>query len=534
MGGKKQYVLVCLLLLFCLVSLEAYSDQRFIPSDAEVFSRIQQLHRIEGRAIPPRVGPWTERELFHAMERLPRLSEGKLFGSIQAGLAYRPLFPFSGQGSADISPAYSFEAYLHINEEDFTEEPLWHPRWKDRLPILSIPISFTVADHFSTHVEFLVVRRLLDYANGTHYVYAPEFSTNHSLRDFFQLDFNWPYSAIAVAGGNQWNLQIGRERLNLGPGHTGNLLLSDHLPYHDYMMFKAWLGPIKYSTALVGFPSPAETGTGTAKVKALFTHRFDWTILPEWHFAITEAMMYQDGVIDFRFLNPLMIYHQYFMASVSNSFLTAETWVSILPGFALYGQIGFDDVRFIDESDSKPNALGWQVGMEYGWVVPSGSYLLWAEYVHTDPYLYLRDGIDYVVSFKAMEPDGGATRYVREYVGYPLGGDATVYAVGLDWDSLENWNGFIRAEYAVDGAVGFDSPYPPADPQVTTPTGIPETRVRGTVGASFRISAGKFGLERSSLRVNGSVSYVMIHNLGNTTHDPIHDVQGSLGIAYIL
>jgi hypothetical protein len=142
MGGKKQYILASLLLLFCLVSLGAYSDQRFIPSDAQVFSRIQQLHRIEGRAIPPQVGPWTERELFHAMERLPRLSEGKLSESIQAELAYLPLFAFSGQGSADISPAYSFEAYLHINEEDFTEEPLWHPRWKDRLPILSIPISY--------------------------------------------------------------------------------------------------------------------------------------------------------------------------------------------------------------------------------------------------------------------------------------------------------------------------------------------------------------------------------------------------------
>ena len=281
------------------------------------------------------------------------------------------------------------------------------------MPIIRIPIEFSVADTFATSVEFIIVRRLLDFQTGTHRVYAPYFSTNHSLVDFFHLDFNWPYKAVAVAGGSHWNVQLGRDRLNLGPGHTGNLLISNHLVYHDYLQFKTWFGPIRFSTALVGFPSPKELGVGTATVKALLTHRFDWTIIPQWRIAITEAMMYQDYLTDFRFINPMMIYHQYFMADKSNSLLTAETQIALFRGLSVYGQFAMDDVRFLDESTSIPNALGWQIGLEYAWFDQTGSYLVWAEHVHTDPYLYLRNGINYIVVVKLMNPEGGI-QYVEE------------------------------------------------------------------------------------------------------------------------
>lgn len=401
------------------------------------------------------------------------------------------------------------------------------------MPIIRIPIEFSVADTFATSVDFIVVRRLLDFQTGAHRVYAPYFSTNHSLVDFFHLDFNWPYKAVAVAGGSHWNMQLGRDRLNLGPGHTGNLLISNHLVYHDYLQFKTWFGPIRFSTALVGFPSPKELGVGTATVKALLTHRFDWTIIPQWRIAITEAMMYQDYLTDFRFINPMMIYHQYFMADKSNSLLTAETQIALFRGLSVYGQFAMDDVRFLDESTSIPNALGWQIGLEYAWFDQTGSYLVWAEHVHTDPYLYLRNGINYIVAVKLMNPEGGI-QYVEEYLGYPLGGDAHVYAIGLEWDSLRAFKAFVRGEYSVDGAVDFNSTYPPTDPQAKTPTGIPETVVSGTIGSSVRIPAGSFGVKGSEFGFSGSLSYVWILNRDNVIQDPIYDVQCSLGVEYSL
>lgn len=536
MLNKRLLFFMCVMILCSLVGMGAKSAQVLWPVDSVVFERIGQLYRVHGKALPAKTGPFSQTELQSMFDGVDSNLDGParlLHRAIDNELHAPGRFPFAGQAAIDMALDYAMEAYLHINDDGVTAEDLWYPRWQDRLPILRLPVSVAVGDFLAAHVEFLAVRRLLDFTSGPVKVYAPVFSTNHTLTDFFQLDFNWPYRAVAAIGGSQWSAQVGRDRLSLGPGRTGQLLLSDHMPYHDYLLFKTWFGPFTLSTALVGFPTPAEMGTGDDTVRALMTHRLDWNITPAWHLAVTEAMMYQDKVLDWRFINPMMIYHQYFMADRSNSFLTVELWGALLDGLSLHGQFAVDDVRFFGESATIPNAFGWQLGLEYGWLDRNGSYVAWMEHVHTDPYLYMRDGIDYIVAFKAMSPSGGV-QYVREYLGYPLGGDANVIALGFEWDSLAAWSAFAKVEYAVDGAVGFDDPYPPADADAKTPTGIAETSFRATAGTSLRLSAGRLGVQGSTFSLQGSLSYLVLFNQDNQVAGPVQDLQCSLAIGYTL
>ena len=522
-------VIICMLIPFSLFS---QSNQHIWEGNSPVILSINQLYILNGLAEPSNSGPSSTSELLYSLDRLikyihtiPKEQEF-LYQQVLDTLHQEARIIIEEDASVAISLHYSFETYIHANASDITEESLWNPRWINRLPIVSIPIDVNLFNLFSSSVDVVIMKRLLDYEDES--VYSSIISTNHSLRDFFQLDFNWPYKAIAAMGGDRWNFQMGRDKLSLGPGHTGNLLLSDHLPFHEYGQFKTWFGPLKFVAQFIGFPSPKELDEGDDTIKMLATHRLEWGITPNIHIAITEAMMYQDEVLDPRFFNPMMIYHQYFMPDRSNSFLTVELIASLFQGFSLYGQIAMDDVKFLGESETIPDAFGWQLGFNYSWITTSSTYSLWIEHVHTDPYLYLRDEINYIVSFK----NGGT--YIENYLGYPLGGDAHVYALGITWDSLDIFTGYASLQWSTKGEISFDSAYPPLDPLTTTPTGIPETTLRATIGGTYNILTPSWGLPDSYFSIHGTISYIMIDNFQHVLHQLVHDLQCSFAVSYTL
>jgi hypothetical protein len=479
------------------------------------------------RVIP--TGPVTTSELLYSLNYIkkhgPHLSSTaqNLYNSIEQKLQKNSKIIIEDEAAIDLSLIYSFETYIHTNEDDVQEESLWSPRWKERLPIVSLPIDMSLFNIFSSSVEFVALRRLADYPDKS--IYSSLFSTNHSLRDFFTLDLYWPYRAVAAVGGKQWSIQFGRDTLQMGPGYTGNLLISNHLKYHEYGQFKTWFGPLSFTSQYIGFPSPKDLGEGDDRIKMLLNHRLDWNIFPMLRISITEAMMYQDEVVDFRFMNPLMIYHQYFMPSRSNSMLTGELIISPLPGISIYGQLALDDVRFLDESDSIPNALGWIIGAEYAWLTSSSTYHMWIEHVHTDPYLYQRDGINFIVSTKH------GSSYTKHYVGYPLGGDAHVYAMGLKWSNTSNFDAMATLEFSRKGEVPFEvTNFPPPEPNLTTPTGIHEDRMRASIKGTYNIDTFTWG----QILCNAQISYLYIHNHNHQLGDSLADLQCSFAVSYIL
>ncbi len=449
-------------------------------------------------------------------------------------LSAEPAFSVSSEIAIESSLDYTFELYMHTNTADFTEEPDWEHRWVDRAPIVQIPFAVSSFDLFYSRIDITFMQRLLESRDEPVGVYDAHLFSNNFLYDFYQLDVLWPYKAVGVAGGEFWNIQLGRDRLSWGPGHTGNLLVSDHLPYHDFWQFRMWHERYKFSTTIIDFPPPADTDSGTALVSSLIAHRIEFSLFERLHLAITESMMYEDDVLNLRYINPFMIYHQYFMSGRSNSFLTVEAQLSLLPALVLYGQFGVDDLQVIGESAANPNAVGIQAGLEYLIATPSDTLLLWGEFVYTDPMLYQRDGIDYIVQFAAKYPSGG-TEYIDAYLGYPEGGDTVVIAGGLQWDDLSRAEASLTMEYLLLGATPFDADYPPAEPEATSPTGIPEATFTLTASGSYTVPTHAFtSFGNHELTLFGSLSWKAVRNKGHDIADPVHDVQCTLGVSYSL
>jgi len=196
-----------------------------------------------------------------------------------------------------------------------------------------------------------------------------------------------------------------------------------------------------------------------------------------------------------------------------------------LSGISIYGQLALDDVRFLDESDSIPNALGWIIGAEYAWLTSSSTYHVWIEHVHTDPYLYQRDGINFIVSTKH------GSSYTKHYVGYPLGGDAHVYAMGLKWSNTSNFDAMATLEFSRKGEVPFEvTNFPPPEPNLTTPTGIHEDRMRASIKGTYNVDTFTWG----QISCNAQISYLYIHNYNHQLGDSLADLQCSFAVSYIL
>ncbi len=441
-----------------------------------------------------------------------------------------PLIRSDGPASLDIHPAYTFEAYAHTNSAEFTTETDWAQRWVDRAPIISIPLEISFG-RFHGYTDFIIKQRLLDSLTSPVGLYEVPFRTNNTITDFFQLDLNWPYTAYVAANGKNWDLRMGRDRISWGNGHTGNLLVSDHQPFHDMLLFSAWSDLIGYTTGLIRFTppdwgdgsGPGQTETSLDDYKALVAHRLTLRIPDSIQLTVTEAMMFQSDHLDIAFLNPAMIYHQYFMRSISNSMLTFELeWVPV-NNLMLYGQFGIDELQILGESTSTtPNALGYLLGADY--ILPlSGSLLrFWGEFVHLDPCFYLRDGVNFITPIRSQYPEGNFTM-VDYYLGYPWGGDLQTVACGVDWVPGSGTTASLSYTYLAKGETSPSSAYPPVNPQATAPSGIPEYRSILSLEGEFLLS--QKIIPGADLTLGAGLAWYVVRNRDHVISGPEADLQ---------
>jgi hypothetical protein len=536
----KRKILILLLLICAGSTLSGQNQQTILDSQTELYRGISYLYAEQGMAPPSNSAPWSIAELSTMLNNVQLHSltkEGKaLYNIIKEKLFAQPRFQYKDLVGLESSIAYNLEFYLHQNNTQFMKEQDWNYRWTDRQPIISIPFGTTADKAFYAYIELTIMQRLLDSASDPAGIYQNIIHSNNYLTDFFQLDLNWPYRAFVSAGGERWNIQFGRERINWGHGHTGNLLVSDHQPFHDVLLFSTWLDKITYTTGMINF-TPPDWGNGSGPgatedtgddFKALIAHRLEFHLLPSLNAALTESMMYQSDSLDLKFLNPSMIYHQYFMRDISNSLLTFELEWAPFNRLITYVQFGIDELQILGESTSViPNALGYITGLEYTMPLQDGYLNIWGEFVSIDPMFYLRDGVNFVTPIRQQYPRGGMTM-IDYYLGYPWGGDVRTIASGAVWENLRNLKVEADVVYVSKGETTPTTAYPPTNPTAVTPSGIPENRLIITGGGEYVIL--RDTLKVFQLTLNAELSWYHIVNYDHILGDNRNDIQFIAGI----
>lgn len=549
---KKVFFLFTIVLLLCTFSPVHANQARIYPVDSEVYQALRQLYVAQGLSLPSTAGPWSHDEL---SLMLGRIDEQTLSPNASPTYAYIRNMLSEKQSPFSLGASVALEGYVHTNTTNFTTNDDWFYNHDKRKALLSIPMEIALSDHFYAYADMELTLGKFDArvfpTTGTSTLYGTHVvSTNMHIAG--QIDANVPYRAFGAWGGKGWLLQVGRDKLSWGPGTTGNFMLGDHLQYHNQGRFTAYSDTFKYTFVTSFFPHPDEIWDPTITehdqarpivgLKMFMAHRFEWRLFGDRvGFSFNEAIIYQpgSGSFDLRILNPMMLYHNYYIRTDANSIASMELDVALAPYWNLYGQLAIDELSFgPDEKDlpilkRHPDGVAYMLGLGYAQPVAEGILFGSLEGVYTDPYLYLRsidgdatqlgpgglDSLNFVVALRRWFPD--KLIYDQDFIGYRYGGDAIVGNLEVGYKKYASWSLSAHLFCMLHGGIDMNSLWPLGDLR-HTPTG----------DAKAYIDAGLSGSWNITQALQGYAGLDLLSKV--EAWEPTYDVQLYLGMQYTL
>ncbi len=586
----KKLVLAALLTAAMLESICADTGknyQKIFPIDSDVYQAITSLYISQGLALPSTTGPWSTDEL---LKMLDKISTSKLSGGTQAAYDYAHTELTRELKPTQFMLNVNLEGYYHANTADFVQESQWVRGFGERKPLIDIVLETAPGRNFYGYSSLSV--RNNEYngwssskgATSTLFGQYP-FTTNVWMVPpsvLSDLDFNFPFRAVGAFGGDGWSAEFGREQLSWGPGESGNFVIGDQLLYHNMGRITAYSKNFKYTLLTSFFPYPGNyypivdpttgaflhTGSSQADVvsgiKMFLAHRLEWNMFKsKVGFALTEGIMYQsaDNKLDLIILSPAAIFHNYYIRSNANSILSGEITYTPIPYLNLYGQLVVDEFTMPGEPQpGEPGALpaagGYMVGIKARYPSKSGMFSGSFEWALTDPYLYLRYGINstqaqgdpglnFVVALRTFSNAIGIT-YSEDFLGYKYGGDAIVYNGTIGYKRFGTWYASANFFYMIHGTHDkwtLWTDVSNASFSVSTPTTHHDTGNNGDINANLRNSVTKtviVGIKGGytvfkNLDLYAEGDFIYIQNPGNiSTNPPLSDFQLTAGISYSL
>ncbi|MBR4426747.1 MAG: hypothetical protein IKS77_03520 [Spirochaetales bacterium] len=489
-------ILLILLISTVLAFTFAAVPQKIYPVDSPEYQAIRDLYLATGHAMPSSSGPWSAAELSSMLDRISTSeipaflveSYNAVKTELSKGLSENPDLM-----SLKLSASTNLELYAHTNtdgqtrtdindvtEKSFTGRENWSYDLVHTKPILELDLEFDVKDHFyfflaaeargCTHGGIGYEREIGNSSFGTNIPGLQNIPLNGDFA--LNMDANWPYRAFASFGSSAWNVQIGRDRLSWGLGKTGNLGISDNMPYHDMVRFAAFSEKFKYTFLISSFPhkinfygpykgSDNKGEPNTDSIQGIYlylAHRFEGRVLKDkLAFSVTEAIMYasEDATIDPRIFNPAIVFHNFYNASNANSTMVFELDWSPMKSLNVYGQFHMDDFAIPGGENGGsptnhgfPNALGYLAGARYAMPAWGGLLQFNLEGAYINPYTYLRYnkapgtastdtyGLDYIVANRTYitgTGSGDCLVYDEYFLGYQYGNDSAVANLNVEW-----------------------------------------------------------------------------------------------------
>jgi len=594
--------LLTILLIILVTSCFAAVSQKIHPVDSPLYKAISDIYLMTGHAMPSSSGPWSSAELLSMLGEVDRLEVPDVlkdsYDHVLSELG-KDLTIDAKPITLQFTPSSAVELYLHTNtdgqtrpdtnrvtERTFTGRESWSYDLVHSNPLLELDLEIDVADsiylflgatlkngfHFGVGYENEHGASVL----GSNIIGLQDFSGNSAV----SIDPNMPYRAFGSFGGKNWMFQIGRDRLSWGLGRTGNLGISDNLPYHDMLRFTAFSTKVKYTFLISSFPHEENfydpyVGSDTQEkepvqgIKLYLAHRIEGRVFSDrLSFAVTEAIMYSsaNGTIDPKIFNPAIIFHNFYDPSNANSTLVAEVDFTPIKGLNVYGQLILDDLAISGEDagspDNKgyPNAMGYLAGVTYAMPLLDGLLSVNLEGAIIDPYTYLRYnqspyddsegyGLNYVVSTRTYvigKPD--ALVYDEYFLGYRYGSDSAVANLNATWRKpgflTLSANLFFMAHGTHDkwtkwnlvGGNGDQWKNTSVTPTSSHETGNYRYDTSDRNAVCYTFDAGLYGSVNLNSRLNvyAQADFIAVRNIMNRSGVNENDFQFAVGAKYSL
>ncbi|WP_422479493.1 hypothetical protein [Pleomorphochaeta sp. DL1XJH-081] len=413
---KRLLVLILLGLSLSLVSANPLS--RIYQIDDPILEKIVQLSIESGVNAPSSGGPISGHEL---LKHIQLIDYSKL--SPLSKQQYEEIEDYIQTPFTDKDWDYSilFSQGIYANTQSDTAPSDWIQRYNDRSPLLYGEVESVLGKS---------VYGTISYALQKAYREA-DFSGIASNNPFLinnedsALQNSVPHTAFMGTSGDSYTLVFGRDSIRYGRGNTGNLMVGDQAPYHDFLLASVTGKQIKYTFLALPMnelisreifenridPS-GESELGEAwyphlnpagswhtlfhgtLTRIYLSHRFEINPSPRLRFSLTEGTLFYVDRMDLRMFSPLMFLHnlQNF-GEVNNSMGLEIEWL-FSPGWLLNTQLFLDQFQTGGEQDTTaeipPNAYAGLVGIRNEKVMDEWRNSNYMEAVYTSPYVYLR------------------------------------------------------------------------------------------------------------------------------------------------
>ena len=469
---KKAFILLLsILILFKGFTLD--NGQKIWPTDSDVYQCIKSLYIMEGLALPSSSGPWSTNELLE-MTKLLKDESSYLYKYVIDELTKAPRTQPEENLGFNFGIDLNFELYTRTNtDKDFAQTENILYGINNMKPLFQFNWETFATDTFYSYLGLDVRNTFYGNPNGD--IGYSNFSTNLIFLQDFSLNIpllspNFPQRAFVSFGDKNWNVQLGKDRISWGNGESGNFAISDNIPAHYLARFSTFFKSFKYSFLTSFFPhqkmyyngenwsNKSSQATEIQGIRFYLSHRMEGRFFDDKLSAsLTEAIIYQseDGTVNPRILNPVDIFHNYYIRSNANSTIILEMDYSPIKHLNIYSQFIMDEFAMPGEeiSESKPlqypSSMGFMLGAKTSFELKNGLFYGSFETVKTDPFLYLRYntspeavnpkgyGIDYVVAFSEFNNTYG-NHYEEYFLGYKYGGDALVFNLNAGWNNYKN------------------------------------------------------------------------------------------------
>ena len=367
-------------------------------------------------------------------------------------------FLYENDSLLDLTP-FRFDFDTKFTAEGYyktSDDIPWSFRYNYKDNFASFPIKFAFSDYVAVESDLFLGKSHYGSSRNDNYTNLP-----YRNGDF---EFMFPRFAYGSVAGtfNGWgaNIHIGKQGFQIGDTKIGSVIYNNTFETDSYINLNLYSKYFKYSMDVVQISNE----------KWFYLHQFTARLHKTFKFSAIEGSML-NAPFEIRYLNPLMIMHQYaswtqYNSDNKNGIYGENHFCAYLAGLfewqpvenlRIYGLYAQNELQLPMEKDRMgvlaPDSLGGQLGVELNLPFEGGYWKGFAEAIYTSPYLYIKQNPE--SSLYRQRGDNLVSDTIYSWVGSPFGPDTFGVKTGVSYEQPRHWSAGLDYFFLAKGENDF-------------------------------------------------------------------------------
>lgn len=364
-------------------------------------------------------------------------------------------FLYENGSLVNLTP-FRFDFGARLNGEAYyktSDDIPWSFRYNYKDNLASFPIRFAFSDYTAVEADLFLGKSHYGSVRNDNYTNVPYRNGD--------VEFLFPRFAYGSLAGtfNGWgaNIHVGKQGFQIGDSKIGSVIYNNTFETDAYINLNLFSKYFKYSMDVIQI----------SHEKWFYIHQF--TVRPHktFKFSALEGSML-NAPFEIRYLNPLMIMHQYASwAEYGQDGYLENHFCAYLAGLfewqpfenlRIYGLYAQNELQLPTERNKEglllPDSLGGQLGFEMKLPFKGGYWKGFTEALYTSPFLYVKQNPE--SSLYRQRKDNLIEDKILSWVGSPFGPDSFGLKAGFGYEMPHKWSAELGYFFLGKGENGFE------------------------------------------------------------------------------